>query len=730
MACLAETLLEGTESLRLPPPTFPDAVVLLEQGRPAAALARLEAQLGPLSPATPIEARILRAHLLEQIDRAIEAETAWRSVATDEPSIAEFATRRLVASLARRDQAVDAERWLATLLARPGSEAPIELMLDVASAYQRTGNLATAVALHRQALAVARAGPLADRVRLSLATVLEISGDLEAALAVYREAALAHRTLDTYRTAREGERRLAARVGRSTEWSEAQYRGLVERLRAGSHFGTALEVLDEWRARYPTGAAPDLWEALVVETLYDQRANRDALARAQAFFQHFPSSPLGPRVRLTELRLHLREGRTAQVWDLGKRLWGDGTTAPPGVPGAVRWQAGLLLAAYLTGAGEYGKALAYYDALAREAPDPETRRLMRWRGAVAALAAGERARARADLEALLALRPDVELERAARYWLAALDAREHRHETARRRWQALWKERPFDYYGLRAARRLGDAARAEAAPDVTRRAAAIPAVLAEPTAGHPRYRAATILARAGLSREALAELRALLRGDGRRDRALALVTVRAAARLNEYPLVLGLVATYFPPERAAETVWPADLWPLAYPRPFWREVLAAAQPRRVDPLLLLALMRQESRFDPAARSAVGALGLFQIMPATARQLWPELGGARGTLNGTEAPEPSFHTAVLRPSVNAALAATLVAHLTSRFGGALVPAIAAYNAGDDRVQAWWDAARELEEDLFVETIPYSETRQFVKAVLTNYWTYQRLYPATE
>ena len=160
---------------------------------------------------------------------------------------------------------------------------------------------------------------------------------------------------------------------------------------------------------------------------------------------------------------------------------------------------------------------------------------------------------------------------------------------------------------------------------------------------------------------------------------------------------------------------PADLLTLAYPRAFWDEVGARAEEHQIDPLLLLAIMRRESRFDPGAVSAAGAIGLFQIMSYTAEGLAPEAGV-----------ETTDEDAILHPPANTAIAAKLVSNLSKLFGGAFVPVIASFNAGEDRVKVWWDTARGLPEDLFVETIPYAETRAYVKEVYANYLMYRKLY----
>ena len=127
---------------------------------------------------------------------------------------------------------------------------------------------------------------------------------------------------------------------------------------------------------------------------------------------------------------------------------------------------------------------------------------------------------------------------------------------------------------------------------------------------------------------------------------------------------------------------------------------------------MLALARQESHFDRAARSIVGAIGLFQIMPTTAVEIDPSF------------PVEHAEDQLVRPEVAAELAATLLEQHLARFQGALAPTIASYNADKARVQVWWNIAKGLPEESFVDGIPYRETRGYVRQVLANYALYQR------
>ena len=139
---------------------------------------------------------------------------------------------------------------------------------------------------------------------------------------------------------------------------------------------------------------------------------------------------------------------------------------------------------------------------------------------------------------------------------------------------------------------------------------------------------------------------------------------------------------------------------------------AAAASHNVDPLLMLGLARQESHFDRTARSPVGAVGLFQVMPYTATELDPSFS------------TPGAMERLVQADVSAALAARLIAGLLEQYQGALAPTIASYNADKARVQVWWNAAKGLPEELFIDSIPYQQTRAYVRQVLANYAMYRR------
>src|SRR4029453_14513541 len=328
-----------------------------------------------------------------------------------------------------------------------------------------------------------------------------------------------------------------------------------------------------------------------------------------------------------------------------------------------------------------------------------------WRTAIASLRAGNAARAAKELQQVLRLKPDSETQRAASFWLAYAQNALGAKSAARTEWAELAKLQPYSYYGMRAAEH-SDTPLPTASlvfPELT---------LRDAVKDHPDYQAAALLSRAGMLQDAAVHARRL-NAALRRDDAVALLAARASEAAGDYASSATLMSSYFGPylQRPANNL-PDDFWALAFPRAYWNDVSAAATRHKVDPLLMIGLARQESHFDRMARSPVGAVGLFQVMPYTAAELDKSFSNpvARGRL--------------VQADVSAELAAKLLASLQTRYQGALAPTIASYNADKERVQVWWDAAKGLPEELFIDRIPYQQTRAYVRQVLTNYAMYQR------
>lgn len=160
---------------------------------------------------------------------------------------------------------------------------------------------------------------------------------------------------------------------------------------------------------------------------------------------------------------------------------------------------------------------------------------------------------------------------------------------------------------------------------------------------------------------------------------------------------------------------PRALLELAYPLDYLTFINASAAENGLSPLLLLAVIRQESFFDPTAGSPAGALGLAQVMPITASEIAQELNI-----------EDFSSSDLLRPPVSIRFGAHYLRSQLDLFDDNLFLALAAYNGGPGNVSRWLESLPTADMDLFVESIDITETRTFVKVVLGNYAMYRFLY----
>jgi soluble lytic murein transglycosylase len=152
-----------------------------------------------------------------------------------------------------------------------------------------------------------------------------------------------------------------------------------------------------------------------------------------------------------------------------------------------------------------------------------------------------------------------------------------------------------------------------------------------------------------------------------------------------------------------------------FPLAYWEMIQQKAQERELDPYLVLALIRQESLFDPRARSPATALGLMQLLPSTAARVARQIG----------MPPPS-NEQLFQPEINLALGTQYLKDLLQRYSNNWFKAIAAYNAGESAVDRWEKELLTDDVEEFVERIPYLETRGYVKLVMRNHRIYKRLY----
>ena len=158
---------------------------------------------------------------------------------------------------------------------------------------------------------------------------------------------------------------------------------------------------------------------------------------------------------------------------------------------------------------------------------------------------------------------------------------------------------------------------------------------------------------------------------------------------------------------------PRDVWLAAYALPFNGAIRHWSAKSKLDPMLVAGLIHQESAFSPEARSSANALGLMQLEPETARRI------------AKQAKVRYSQARLFEPDYNVRLGTIYLANLRQQFDGVEM-AVAAYNAGEDRVAAWTAGQTYREPAEFVDSIPFTETRDYVEIVTRNADIYRKLY----
>jgi soluble lytic murein transglycosylase len=353
-------------------------------------------------------------------------------------------------------------------------------------------------------------------------------------------------------------------------------------------------------------------------------------------------------------------------------------------------------------AGETTAAIAAYLELAERYPSSKLAGEAQWRIGWIQYQAGSWTTAAATFGQLT---DNEQLRDEAAYWQGRALERAGRSVAARNLYRNIVERSPGGYYAMWAQRRLSRASSASLlrdAPTVT--PPAPPAAAAPPVPDPFHLVRADELKAAGVRTLARKELAATER-EYDYDVAVQRYLVRAYQTVDAYAAALRVARRL----GSQADLSASEEQQLRYPLAFWEPVRRAADAQDVDPLLVVAVIRQESMFDPTARSPADARGLMQLLPSTAERV---AGTDQIDLND--------------PEVNIDLGTRYLRTLLTRFGGDPLKAIAAYNGGENAVVKWQRRFADLADDEFVESITYRETRDYVKRVVSNYRTYQQRY----
>ena len=422
-----------------------------------------------------------------------------------------------------------------------------------------------------------------------------------------------------------------------------------------------------------------------------------ALGRHDAAILQFQraarSASLAGRARYQRARSLLRSGRPAESRSALRAIM-RAEHDPASSASAL-----FLLADLASDEGRDAAARAAFLELVRRHPASALAPRAAFRAAIIAYVHDSASRAASEFDVLRTFHARSSEALAATYWAGRAWQRAGDSARANHRWRRVLAREPYGYYAMLA--------RARTRSQLPGLPAGV-SVASNPGMDSAMARAA-LLEELGLVADARREYDHAER-EARRSLSASLAAAAAFLAHDNGGRAIRLAAEALRHSPAPD----AALYRLLYPLPYEETIRFESDAHDIDPALVAALIRQESSFVPLATSAVGARGLMQIMPAVGRQ------------NAVARSAVAWSDALLyQPDVNVRLGTAHFAALLARYRDP-ARALAAYNAGESRVDRWARKPGASDAEVFVERIPYVETRDYVRIVLRNMTWYRRLY----
>jgi soluble lytic murein transglycosylase len=357
---------------------------------------------------------------------------------------------------------------------------------------------------------------------------------------------------------------------------------------------------------------------------------------------------------------------------------------------------------------DYPRAVTYYSDLAERFPKGTNAAAAHWRAGWWSYRQGLYAQAARIFEEQIKLYPGAKETVSALYWRARLyEQQDHEPSMAAAHYRKLVSVYSHYFYAQMARERLvalGDAKPATVPHLDEYVPAVIPKLDATFPAADPHLVKAHLLVNAGLSEYVPQEIAAA--PDSGSWSGIAEAQIYASYGETFRAMRVLKRALPYAASAPIKSV-PLAYWRILFPEDHWETIKAESKKNGLDPYLVASLIRQESEFNPSAISRANAYGLMQLLPSVGKQMAREEG-----LGSIETRQ------LLDPVMNIRLGTRYLRQTLDKFGRVPEYALAAYNAGDNRVTDWQAAGPYNGVDEFVESIPFTETRDYVQAILRN------------
>jgi soluble lytic murein transglycosylase len=561
-------------------------------------------------------------------------------------------------------------------------------------------NLAAA----RQVLAAADGTAAANRAAFQLDI-----GQVESALGQKSEAEAAFKhVLMTYPLSPEAQtaRARLTQMGSESTLTLAELRSLGDAYYNAGRYGDAAE---QFRAieREPGLDAATKNSIAVAEAACELKLKHLTPAQVQAL----PDTDDENGAHRLDLLMELARNRNDA--DDQQRIIAEMETRFPRSP----WLADALFSSgnmYLL-SRDYPKAIEYYSYLATHFPSDKNAAAAHWKAGWLSYRQHLYPEAERLFDEQIKLYPGAVETVAALYWRARLyETQDHEPAKASANYRTIVRAYQHFFYSQMARARLTalGATQPAAEPELDQfQPLPVPHLVDAFPEDSPHLAKARLLANAGLNEYIADEINA----DPDSVSWSALAEAQIYSTYGEtYRGIRALKRALPSASSASIQSIPLVYWRILFPEAWWDTIQAESAKNNLDPYLVASLIRQESEFDPSVISYANAYGLMQLLPITGKAMAREEGLAH------------FETfQLLDPETNIRLGCRYLRQMLDKFGGVQEYALAAYNAGDYRVADWQAAGPYSGIDEFVESIPFTQTREYVQAILRNEETYRAI-----
>lgn len=364
---------------------------------------------------------------------------------------------------------------------------------------------------------------------------------------------------------------------------------------------------------------------------------------------------------------------------------------------------------------DYARAAQYYSYLAEHFPSHKNASAAHWRAGWLNYRIGNFKDAERIFDEQIHNFPNTPETASALYWRGRLyESQDHNPSQAAANYRTIVRVYQHFFYAQMARQRLTALGQTETVADSeldTIKAPEVPTLADSFPEDSPHLAKAKLLANAGLNDYIAREIAA----DPDSGSWSALAEAQIYASYGEAYRAMRALKRALPGAASASLQSiPLPYWHILFPEPYWSTIKAESAKNGLDPYLVASLIRQESEFNPSAISYANAWGLMQLLPTVGRSLAHQEGMTH------------FQTyMLLDPETNIRLGTRYLKQMLDHFNGVPEYALAAYNAGDSRVEDWQTAGPYSGIDEFVESIPFTQTRDYVQAILRNIEIYREI-----